>query len=212
MKKFLATGVLLLFCVAAVAAGRHFFAPQARFTSQERDFLRSRGEPKAGLWIVEYLDYQCASCKIGSGILKDFMERYPGKIYLQVRFYPLVMNHRHALKAALYAECAARQGRFWPFHELLLEKQEAWSNLPDTAVDAVFENVAREAGVDTGKLLKGLENPSVKQAVMDEKDKAKAMGVNVTPTFYMNGRMVVGQDLLKVELERYFGGSEKETP
>ncbi|MGH7197194.1 MAG: DsbA family protein [Candidatus Omnitrophota bacterium] len=210
MKKFLAAGVLLLLCVGAVAAGRHFLGPKADTSANERDFLRSQGEPKAELWIVEYLDYQCSSCKIGAGVLKDFMARYPGKIYLQVRFYPSVKFHRHALKAALYAECAARQGKFWPFHELVLEKQEAWSRLPDTEIDAVFENSAAQAGVDTRKLAKCLENPSVKQAVMDEKDKAMAMGVKLTPTFYLNGRMVVGPDPLKAELENYFGVARKE--
>ncbi len=210
MKKILAGLVLVLFCVGAVLAGRHFLGPQAGFDAKERDFLRSKGEPTADLWIVEYLDYQCSSCKTGSGILSDFISRHPGKIYLQVRFRPSVTSHRHALKASLYAECAARQGKFWPFHEAILREQERWSVLPDAEIDAVFENIAREAGVDAGKLAKCLADPSVKQAVVDEKDKAIAMGVKLTPTFYLNGRMVVGPDPLKAELEKHFGEAGKE--
>jgi protein-disulfide isomerase len=212
MKKFFMAALLVALSAAAVIAGRHFLGPQAGFSAEERDFLRSKGEPKAELWLVEYLDYQCESCRIGSGILKDFMERHPGKIYLQVRFHPLVTFHRHAFKAAVYAECAARQGKFWPFHEILLREQPRWSPLPDTVIDEAFEGYAREAGVDTAKLAKCLGDPSVKKAVMDEKDKAMAMGVKLTPTFYLNGRMIVGPDPLKAELERFFGSPAKEAP
>jgi protein-disulfide isomerase len=212
VKKFFAAALLVALSVAAVIAGRHFLGPQAGFSAEERDFLRSKGQPQAALWIVEYLDYQCESCRIGSGVLEDFIERHPGKIYLQVRFYPLVTFHRHAFKAAMYAESAARQGKFWPFHEILLREQPRWSPLPDTAIDAVFEGYARSAGIDTGILARSLGDPSVKQAVMDEKDKAMAMGVKVTPTFYLNGRMIVGPDPLKAELERFFGSPAKEAP
>jgi protein-disulfide isomerase len=131
---------------------------------------------------------------------------YPDKIYYQLRFYPLVKSHPHAFKSAFYAECAARQNKFWKFHDLLFENQSFWSQVPEP--DPIFHDLARQAGMNLKNLDACLENPQTKKSVLDEKDEGASMGVRRTPTFFVNGRPVIGTQALQQELDSYFSASK----
>ena len=200
--KFTATVLVVAFCVLTVwglkALSR---APIGKMDLDKRALLRAKGSPGAPLWIVEYLDFQCAGCKMISQLVDEYLEKYPSAVYVQTRFYPLT-SHTYGLRTALYAECAARQGKFWPLHDLLFEHQAEWSVLGDA--EGAFRGYARQAGLNMAKLDTCLKDPGVEKAVLEEKEAAAALGVHVTPTFFMNGRIVVGPTEIKRALEVHF--------
>lgn len=200
-KKTLATFFALVFCVAAVQAGRYFTSPKGKLVFDKRATARAKGNPNAPIWIVEYVDFQCRTCRLGSAVLKDFVARHPGKVYLQVKFRPLVITHPYALKSAIYAECAANQGKFWPFYEALFDHQDEWKDSFET--DDLFTAYARAAGINPKQLTACVADPETKKRVVAEKDEAMDLGVRSTPTFFINGNMVVGLEALKEELARY---------
>ncbi len=180
-------------------AGRTFFFTKAEFTQDALDLVRSKGNPNALLWIVEYSDYQCPSCRTAYYLLEDAMKTTPSKIYLQARFYPL-SHHKYGLKSAIYAYAAAKQDKFWPFHAILFEKQPEWSQAPVEKIDGLFEGYAKEAGLDVKKLAAAAEDPKSKEAVFEENEKGRSLGINITPTFFMNGKMVAGVNVFKEEI------------
>ncbi len=192
---------LIFFSVLSVQVTRQFAFPKARFSIEQRSLLRSEGDSGAPIWIVEYIDYQCGACRTASQWLKETRERFPKKIYLQVRFHP-ILAHPYGLKSAIYAECASRQGRFWPFHEILFKKQPKWSHVPPEEIDALFESYAKEAGLNVRNLRACVASPLTKATVFEENQASQSMGVKVTPTFFVNGKMIVGLQAIAEELRK----------
>ncbi|HTL70662.1 MAG TPA: thioredoxin domain-containing protein [Candidatus Eisenbacteria bacterium] len=198
-RKLTAACVVAAACVALVTGGRALFGPGGRLAADRGIAARSKGDPKARVWIVEYLDFQCLACSQAGPLLREYMEKHPSEVYLQARFYPLIRtDHRYGVKSAIYADCAAVQGKFWPFHDLLFEKQAEWSASEDP--DAVFHGYARGLGIDERRLSACVDDPAIKKQVLGEKAEAMDLGVRSTPTFFINGRMVVGLESLEDEL------------
>jgi protein-disulfide isomerase len=134
--------------------------------------------------------------------LEEAITEHPGQIYLQVRYYPLT-THKNALKAALYAECASRQkGKFWKFHEALLKNQKDWAMDDYPAIE--FATYAASAGLNVSWLDACSHDPETQKAVLEEKKKGEELGVQITPSFFINGKLVVGIDNLIRELKTYF--------
>ncbi len=161
---------------------------------------RSRGNPAAPIWAVEYMDYQCPSCRIAFKILDAYMKENPSKLYLQVRFHPL-KQHPHGLETAIYAECATRQNKFWEFHRLLFENQSVWKDM--NYATGVFHDYAHQAGMDLKKLDSCLTNPMTKEKVLEESAASKELGIDSTPTVFINGKMIVGHKPLLEELKNF---------
>ena len=86
--KILSAWVLVFICVLSVWVGRTVFFPKAKFTKDALDLVRSKGNPNAPVWIVEYFDYQCPSCQRAAFLLRDISATYPSRVYLQARFFP----------------------------------------------------------------------------------------------------------------------------
>ena len=207
-KKIFLTLIVILVCVFSVEATKYYISKQGRLVLDKRVKNRSKGNPKAPLWVVEYMDFQCQACKTASEILKKYMDDHPQDIYLQVRFYPLVKSHLYAFKAAIYAECAMKQDKFWPFYDTLFNKQQDWSTFE--MPDALFRGYAESIGMNTTELSACLDDLLTKAAVMEEKDKAVTLGVKSTPTFFINGKIVVGGKDLEKELSDYFSPKPKD--
>ena len=121
-------------CWDSVQLGRHFLPKVSRVKIEAKYFNRSRGNPKAALWIIEYLDFQCESCRDSMKMIETYFSAHPKDIYLQVRYYPLIKNHLYALKSAIYCECAARQKKFWEFSAQVFKSQDQWSLSKDPDV------------------------------------------------------------------------------
>ena len=196
-----ATVLIVIACVAAVFAVRAL-RPDLGALWQKSVSERSLGSDKAPLWITEYFDYQCPPCANARIALEQTMAEHSGQIYLQVRFFPLAA-HKNALKAAVYAECASRQkGKFWKFHEEIFKHQAEWATDPYPQIK--FAGYAEAAGLDLARIDRCAEDAAVEKAILDEKKKAEELGVKITPTFFVNGKLVVGLNDLRSELKAFF--------
>jgi protein-disulfide isomerase len=120
-------------------------------------------------------------------------KEFGDKLRVIFREYPLVPTHQHALSAARAAEAAGLQGKFWQMHDLIFENQKAW----DKAFDArpIFEDYAQKIGLDMAKYRKDVASNIVEQRIFQDGKRAHALGVQGTPTVFMNGREVPFQSL-----------------
>jgi protein-disulfide isomerase len=166
---------------------------------------RSEGDPKARVKIVEFMDFQCPGCAYGAKYLKTFIAQHPHDIFLQVRYFPLTSIHPHAMTSAMYSECAARQGKFWPLDDLMLDQQSQWAQL--ISADPVFQSMATQVGMNMDQLYICLASDDARKVINDEKSMGQSLGITSTPTYFVNNKMVVGAKSLQDELKNYFPNS-----
>lgn len=200
-KKWMVAMFVAALCVGAVAAARFSATGKAGVHLDKRLAARSKGKPGAPLWIVEYVDYQCKSCRRASEILEDVMKRHPDDIFLQVRFHPM-RNHRHGFQSALYAECAAKQNKFFPMHDELMRTQPEWADEEDATGD--LQEAARRAGLNMSRLDACVKSTRTEDRVLKEREDSELIGVSATPSFFLNGKMLVGFQALENALSEYF--------
>ena len=95
-------------------------------------------------------------------------------------------QHESAKKAALVAEAAGEQGKFWQMHDKLFETQFEWEESKDST--AFFLSLAKELGLDEEKIKKAIEENTYAAKIDADLSEGRSLGVNSTPTFYLNGR------------------------
>ena len=138
------------------------------------------GASHAAVTVVEYGDFECPNCKQAAPAVKMLLERFAGKVRVVWRHFPLEEVHQHALHAALAAEAAAGQGRFWPMHDLLFENQRHLK-LPQ------LRSYAQRLELDLVRYDAELADAVYLQRVREDMEGAKVGGVRSTPTFFVNG-------------------------
>ncbi len=190
--------LIIAFTIAAVY-GLKLWKQSSQTSSKNVMAVKTKGDPRASIKIVEYVDLECPSCAKGSKYLDQFMKDHPGKIYLQIKYFPLTM-HQHGFTSAKYAECTARQEKFWPFVDLVFERQKEWSILHNAR--PAFDQIAKEINLNMGQLERCLDDKSVDDVVMANAREGKALDVKSTPSYFVNGKMVVGIKYLEAELNR----------
>lgn len=201
LKKLLASALVVLACAGSVELGRRYF-PKNAPAIDDKYRERSRGNPGAPLWVIEYMDFQCESCREALPLMDGYLKKHPREMYLQVRYYPLILNHLYALKTAIYAECASRQKKFQEYSHALFESQDEWADAVEP--DSILRRLAAEKKLDLKALDGCVEDASVKEAILSEKAEGKSLGVRMTPTFFVNGAKVEGVPAVSVELDGYF--------
>jgi protein-disulfide isomerase len=149
-----------------------------------------KGPKEAPITIVEFSDFQCTYCKRVLPVLSEVLERYPDKVKLAFRDFPIHSIHPHAQKASEAAHCAGDQGKFWEYHDLLFAKQETipQGNFADHAQALGLDMTAFQACLETGKHKDTVER--------NYADGVKA-GVSGTPAFFINGRSLSGAQPLE---------------
>lgn len=200
LTKPILTGVVVLCVVISLLAAKAIiFYKQYSFRSQawERP-VRSKGDPRAQIRVIEFTDFQCPACSKAADTVEEVLKKYPGKIYFEHKYYPLAM-HPFARQASVYAECAAEQGKFWPFHDVIFRSQSSWAKM--AAVDEYFSQLAVSLGVDGVRLAVCVNNPLVKEKVEKDVAEGKKLGVTSTPTFFVNGKITVGGSNFKKAIE-----------
>jgi protein-disulfide isomerase len=142
----------------------------------------SQGSQSAPVTIVEFTDYQCPVCAAAQPSIERLMKEYEGKARLVVRDFPLE-QHANAYQAALAAEAAREQGKYWEYVALLLRNQAKLETpaLKEYASQLALDRQKFDAALDSGKF-----SDQVQRDVRD----ALRLGVNGTPTIYVNGRRV----------------------
>lgn len=162
---------------------------------------KATGNASASVRIVEFIDYQCPSCAKASYFLKELAKRHPQDIFLEVKYFPL-RGHAHSMTTAKLVECARMQGKFWEAHNAVFLSQPSWRDLVDAK--PVLLQAVQAAGVDTAATDRCESNPAVEARITVERDEALALGLKSTPTFYINGQMVVGFQAMQAEMLKLF--------
>ncbi len=143
-----------------------------------------RGPREAPVTVVLFSDFQCPFCQRVEPTLKQLEQEYAGKVRVVWKHLPLPM-HAQAKPAAVAAEAAREQGKFWQMQAKLFENIQALS--PD-----VFERYAKELGLDVARFKKAVGSDALQKRVEDDLQLAGQLGVNGTPTMFFNCRQVVG--------------------
>src|SRR5213593_127493 len=142
------------------------------------------GGAKAPITIIEFSDYQCPFCGRAEGVVDEVMKHYGNKVRLVYRDFPLPM-HPQARPASEAANCANAQGKFWEYHAALFANQ--------TALDEdKLKEYAKNVGLDAAKFDQCLKDKPFKAAIDRDVADGEKVGVNGTPAFFINGRMLSG--------------------
>lgn len=173
--------------VAVASARRLIEQPEVNMSDlkepvTEQDHVK--GASDAAVTVVEYGDFQCPHCAEATQVIEELQQNDPN-VRFAFRHFPLVDAHPSAVDAAIAAECAARQGKFWEFYMLLFENP--------TALDrASIIAYAQDVGLDLDQFQSDLEDPSVKDKINSDLASAANSGVNATPTIFINSQRYEG--------------------
>lgn len=143
------------------------------------------GSRLAPVELVEYGDYECSYCKKAFYIIKEAQQELGDDLKFVFRNFPLTDLHPHALHAAIAAEAAALQGKFWQMHDTLFENQ---SYLEDS--DLV--DYAGKLKLDIPQFEEDFEKDNVSMKINDDYDSGLKSNVQGTPSFFVNGKKFQG--------------------
>ena len=150
-----------------------------------------RGPTDALVTIVAFTDYQCPFCARAEATLAELRQRYPDDVRVVVQHNPLPF-HARAFDAAVAAECAGEQGLFWPAHDRLFARQR------ELAGQATPASIALELeGLQRGPFERCLASERARARVTEDQRLAERFGARGTPTFFVNGRVLVGAQPLQ---------------
>jgi len=140
------------------------------------------GPEHAHVTLVEYGDFECPNCKQAAPAVKLLLGRFPERVRLVFRHFPLAEVHPHAMAAAEAAECAGAQGKFWPMHDLLFDNQ---LHLKLNQIHGYAERV----GIDMARYTAEMDDHVYLQRIREHQQSGNASGVRGTPAFFVNGKL-----------------------
>ena len=154
---------------------------------------RTKGSPAAPVTVYEMSDFQCPYCR------RFALETFPqlerayvatGKVRWVFVNFPLTSVHPNAVAAAETALCASKQGAFWAVHDLLYQHQDTWAPLKQPG--PFLLSLADSARISKPALLACVQAPATQSQVRAEAEGAQRSGAGSTPTFYIEGGLLVG--------------------
>jgi len=194
LKVILGIGVvtLVLFIGAVIVLGNGGSDErQSNVVVKTEGALHRKGNENAPVTIVEFADFQCPSCARMHPILQKLFAENDGKVQLIYRHFPLP-QHLNAIDAINAAEAANGQGKFWEMHATLYEKQAEWSE--SSRAEELFINYAKTLGLDTNTFTKDFGSKAYEQIIQTDSSDGIKLGVNSTPTIFVNNTKVAVGD------------------
>ncbi|GHS98539.1 hypothetical protein FACS189421_07330 [Bacteroidia bacterium] len=144
-----------------------------------------QGQENAPVILIEYGDYQCPYCGQAYYIVKNLQKKLGDQLQFVFRNYPLQDLHPHALHAALAAETAGLEGKFWEMHDIIFENQR---RLDDPSLAAY----AKKIGLDEAKFEKDFGSKPTINKVQADVFSGDIAKVDQTPSFFVNGKLFEG--------------------
>ena len=154
-----------------------------------RDNSWKTSSASANVTIVEFSDFQCPACGAAFPVVKKIEADYGSKVNFVYRHFPLP-QHKNGFKAALAAEAAGEQGKFWEMHDKLFVSQDKWGEL-DNPGDT-FTGYAKDLGLETPKFQQDLNDKKLADKINQDQADGTTLGVNSTPTFFINNQKFPG--------------------
>jgi protein-disulfide isomerase len=158
---------------------------RARFAADGVKFVDLADSPWKGaehgkVVVVEWADFECPACRQATPHINEIVAKHPEDVKLVFKHYPL-RAHEHAEEAARAAVAAQRQGKFWEMHGALFTY--------DKPLDRkALLGIAKKLGLDEKQFVQDLESEAVADSVARDKRQADTLGLEGTPTIYINGR------------------------
>lgn len=144
----------------------------------------AKGPENAEITIVEFSDFECPFCRRVLPSVEQVMKEYQGKVKLVYRHNPLPF-HPRAMPAAKAAVAAQKQGKFWEMYDKLFANQQDLS-------DEALKKYAKELKLDLKKFDKDMKDPATQKQIEDDANFARSNGAGGTPSFFINGVLLVG--------------------
>jgi predicted DsbA family dithiol-disulfide isomerase len=152
----------------------------------------SRGPANAPVTIVEFADFECPFCGGFYPTLKQVEKNYADKVRLVYRQFPITTAHPNAQKAAEASLCANEQRRFWEFYDALFSDQSRLDV-------ASLKQRAQTLGLNAAAFNTCLDSGGQAAAIEKDRDDARKIGVNSTPTVFINGRLLGGRSYAEIQ-------------
>ena len=203
MKRFIPLAIIVIVLITAVVGGMILLrssrqasnsnapTPDPALDVKGAEPPHLRGNPSAPVTLEEFGDFQCPSCGTYYAELKKIETEFGDKLRVIFRESPLVPLHEHALMAAQAAEAAGLQGKFWEMHDKLYETQTQWTPAKDLV--PIFVDYAKQLGIDPDRFMKDLNGEQVAQRIFQDGKRVHALGLQGTPTFFVNGQEAKGE-------------------
>jgi protein-disulfide isomerase len=150
------------------------------------DYAPKLGPERPKIYLVEFLDPECESCREFYPYVKMLLQENEGKIQLVIRYAPFHGNSRFVIRIL---EASRKQGKYWEVLENLFQYQPLWGSHHDPKPDLVWKYLP-ETGVDIEKIKKDMMDPAIDEMMAREVSDAESLGVRGTPTFFVNGKML----------------------
>lgn len=160
-------------------AGVKIFLPPPR-QEVSADPARIRGNPDAPITIVEFSDFQCPYCYQAYSTIKNVLAKYGAKVKLSYRDMPLDGAQADPNGTAAAARCAGEQGKYWEYHDLLFENQDAVG-------PRAFREFAGDLKLDATQFESCLESAKFRASIQEDFQEGLRLGITGTPYFFING-------------------------
>ncbi len=161
--------------------------------------MHVKGVEGAAITLEEFGDFQCPPCgNLHTSLLK-IEDDYGARLRVIFRNFPLSM-HKNAFAAARAAEAAQDQGKYWAMHDLIYANQKEWSDSPEPR--PMFQNYARRLDLDVERFKTDMEKSETAARIVADQRRGNSLGVNGTPTVFINGRELTVEKTLDPALLR----------
>jgi protein-disulfide isomerase len=179
------SGAVVLLVVVVVVAVAWLGSPKP-FYPDITSPRPMQGSAQAKIVIEEFSDFQCPYCGKIQPVLKDIITTFGDRIAFYFKHYPLVAGHPYAFRAALAAECANDQGKFWEYHDMLFANQNV-NGSPKFNPDDLI-GYARSLGLKEADFTACLNSRAKEKIVRADMADGDKRGIQGTPTFFINGQ------------------------
>ncbi|MBM7167120.1 thioredoxin domain-containing protein [Streptomyces sp. G44] len=169
---------------AQADAGQGKAAPASVLVRPDSHRLSTAKDGK--VTVVEFLDLECESCRAAFPHVEQLRKEYAGRVTFVMRYFP-IPSHKNAELAARAVEAAAAQGKLEAMYQKMYETQESWGD-QQVSHEKTFRGFAKELGLDMKKFEADWKDPATAKRVEKDRQDGLALGVQGTPTFFVNGQ------------------------
>lgn len=148
----------------------------------------ARGNTNSSVVMIEFSDFQCPACKAAEPVIEEILDNYDVAFYY--RNFPLSI-HKNSFISAEAAECANEQGKFWEYHDVLFDNQ---NNLDEESL----KKYAKDIRLNEEEFNLCLDSEKYKSDIEKDIKDGKSLNIQGTPTFFINGRKVLGANKIKI--------------
>lgn len=195
MRNFVVSGVFVLVFAVVIAVAALRTDPSAGgggpqsagmdvpVVREDSHVLDDAGEGAPVL--VEFLDFECEACLAAYPLVEQMREEYAGELTFVARYFP-IDGHVNSMNAAVAVEAAAQQGSFEEMYTRMYETQTQWGEQQESKAP-LFRQFAQELGLDMDRYDEAVADPATKERVEQDRQDGLALGVQGTPTFFLDG-------------------------